>query len=649
MADCQIDTTGWPDEDGPVLAGGGAEAAMSDARRFAQSTAAVVTSRIKYALCVSEGFRDQVANALDEIGTMDFDPRVFDPPAVPEHDMEIDGVMNLPEIGPTSFGTVNATIPGMPAMQPVPGVPDITIPDFAPSVTSFNPPQRPTPTAPVSPPTRPDIDTSIDLPDAPAFVLPNLPVLDEIVIPDFDFPVMPEFTQAEPQFEGSPLLSEFQWAKETYTPEILPEVIERIRRMMAGEGLPPDVERAMFARAADREALAVRRTLAEIETEFSARGFALPTGTMRQRLDAAREDSLLKQMTMNRDLTIESAKWVLENVRFAVQQGLAAEQVLADIWRFTAAQVFEAAKLQFQFYLEVYNAQVALFNARQNAYQAGVQVWRTRIDAEMQKIAVFKAEVDAELARGELNKQKVATFTALIDAMKVRVQMYAEEMAGAKVKSDAVRNIVEVFRADVAAYGEQIEADKAKFQAYEAEVRAEASKAGIVDAEARAYSALIQGKSAQADIGIKRAENAVQQNRALLEQYGAMLDAVKADIAAQSATIDASAKAYTADTQRYAAVAGAEGERLRVLLAGEEAEMRSNVALFEARMRAYVAAMEHELNAAKLRLGAITSAGELAATAAAGAMAGVSVSAGIDGGGRMSGSGSISESHSYSY
>ena len=93
------------------------------------------------------------------------------------------------------------------------------------------------------------------------------------------------------------------------------------------------------------------------------------------RVDELRQTLALKKLSLNRDLTIEFAKWQIENVRFGVEQGLAAENVLINIFQNMANRMLDAAKFQVDAQIKVYDAQVGLYNARVNAYQIRAQVF----------------------------------------------------------------------------------------------------------------------------------------------------------------------------------------------------------------------------------------------------------------------------------
>lgn len=608
----------------------------------------IVGARIDDATATSQALRATALSTIAALQSVNFNYSVGDPPAPPRIDSSIDVSIDLPPIIPTSFGTISSDLPGRPGLDGVSEVGPLDVPEFTSSISSLTIPNPPAWTPVGAAPERP-LTGDVVLPDAPPLGTLQLPQLVEISIPVFDGVTLPFFNASAPEFEGTALPGILQWSEPTYHPEILGEVMTVIRQLWSGgSGIPPAVEQAMVERALSREDMIANREIDSVAEEFSLRGFTMPTGMQAARADQMRQDLALKKLSLNRELTIKFAEWQIENIRFGVQQAIAAENVFVNVFLNSAQRMFEAAKFQIEAQLNIYNAQVALFNARMNGYQIEASVFDTRVKAELSKIEVFRAEIEAEVARGQINEQKVRTYTAQVQALQTEVEIFKARMQGAQIQSEIIRTQIEAYKADVQAYGERIGAEKVKFDAYESQVKGEAAKAGIIDAEARAYAALVQGKANVADVDIKRAELIIQKNRSLIESYIADLDVEKTNIQSQTAVIQAGAQAYVADTQRFAAQAQAETTKAQVEVAAKEAELRTNVSFYQAKVQAYIGNMEQLIRQASLVVDALKAAGQISSTLAAGAMAGVHVGATLSGTGAVSASGAFSEVFSQS-
>lgn len=603
----------------------------------------IVSSRINDASATSQALQSTALSTIAALQGVNFNFSAGSPPSPPSIDPNIDVTIDLPPITPASFGTITSTMPIRPGLEGVPSVGPLDVPGFRSSIGSLTIPTPPAWGSLGAAPQRPSTG-GVVLPDAPPLGTLQMPALVEINIPVFGGVTLPFFDASAPEFEGTALPGILQWSEPTYHPEILDEVLGVIRTLWAGgSGIPPAVEQAMVERAMSREDMIANREIDSVAEEFSLRGFTMPTGMQAARTDQMRQDLALKKLSLNRELTIKFAEWQIENIRFGVQQAIAAENVYVNIFLNSAQRMFEAAKFQIEAQLNIYNAHVALFNARMNGYQIEASVFETLVKAELSKVEVFKAEIEAEVARGQINEQKVRTYAAQVQALQTEVEIYKARMQGAQVQSDVIRNQIEAYKADVQAYGERIQADKVRFDAYESQVKGEAAKAGIIDAEARAYAALVQGKASAADIDVKRAELIIQKNRSLVEAYIADLDAEKTRIQSQSAVIQSGAQAYIADTQRFAAQAQAETAKAQVQVAAKEAELRTNVSFYQAQVQAYIGNMEQLIRQAGLVIDALKAAGQISSTLAAGAMAGVHVGATLTGSGAVSASGAFSE------
>lgn len=569
-------------------------------------------------------------------------------PTTPVINTNISGEFTLPGINATSFGEVGDINTSAPTMATVRDASTIDIAPFMPSVSGLNIPEAPDSVAPDAPPDRPDLPDVL-IPASPVIDKPVFPSLADIVIPEFTFPTLPTWDAQAPEFQGTPVSTVLQWGDPQYATEVMSEVVDKLRDIWAGgNGLPSAIEHAMWERAANREDLDTERQVSQASIEFSSKGFTMPPGMLVGRIDAIREESQIKKQGLNREIAIKMAELQTENMRFAVEQGVASENVLFNIWNNIAQRQFEAAKIQLDAELALYNAQVALFNARQQAYATEAQVFKVRLDAELASIEVFKAQLEGELARGQLNEQKVRIYGEQIRALLADVEVYKAQMQGASVQADVNRTVIEGFKADVQAYAEHIRADKTRFEAYESRVKGELGKAQILDAEARAYAAYVSGQATVADIGIKTMQADIQINELKIREYVARLEADKAKIAADLSKIQAGAGAYTADTQRYVAEAGAQEAKFKVELASKEAEIRATIGLFEVEIRKYIADMEQVIRKANVQLEALKAAGQVSSTMAAGAMAGINIGANLSGSGGVSASGSYSEGRSVS-
>lgn len=632
---------------------------FSEAYSAVESVEELVKSRINDAVNTTKSLQEVALQTISDLQDVNLNFDRSGPPPAPSIDTTIDIGITLPEVAPKNFGEIAFDMPTLPTLDAMPAMREVEIPEYDPSITGLVIPDPPAVTDLGALPTKPVLDP-LTFPVEPDFVLPPVPIMDDITTPTFSGLQLPEFNATLPEWEGTALVDILQWSEPTYHVEILDEAMDTIRRMWAGElGIPAAVEQAMYERAMSREDLAVEREVAAVATEFSSRGFSLPSGLEAARVDQLRNDLAVKKLALNRELTIELVKIHVENVRFGVQQAVACETVLVNLFLNMAARLFEAAKFHIESQLRIHDAMVTLFNAKMSAYQVRASVFDVLVRAEISKIEAFKAEVDAEIAKGTLNEQRVRVYTAIVAALQNRIEIYKAQMQGVSVKAEIQRSQVAMYGEEIRAYAERINSDKLRFDAYESRIKGEVAKAGIIDSEARAYAALVQGKVSIQELEIKKADLVLQRNEHGLRIFLAQLEAEKAKMTAQLSAIQEAVAVYQADTQRFTAVAGVEVSKAELKVKVEETEMRTSIAFYEAKVRSYIANMEQMIRQAEVSLKALEAAGQLSTTLAAGAMAGVHVGASLSGGGSVSAGGSYSssesnsksysESHNYEY
>ena len=523
---------------------------------------------------------------------------------------------------------INVDIPEMPPPPPTnTSSIAVTIPTFNKSVV-ISPPAAPAALVPDATPVRPGIDRAIALPDAPALSIPVSPVLDDILVPTFDFPTLPTFDDAAPQFtEAKPNVA-MQWNEPEYFSPVLDDLRAKIRAIFAGgTGLPAAVEQALFDKAASREEAQVVKNTQEAFDTFARRGFAMPPGMLVAQVNAAREEGQLRVNAINRETFIEAAKWQLENLKMAVEQGVAAENMMIQLHNNAVNRGFEAIKAVLDGNIALYNASVSLFNARQNAFQVAAGVYKTKIDAELSRIEVYKAEIEGVRVRGERNEQRVREYTARLQAVSQQVEIYKAQMQGAQVEADVTKSIIEAYKTDVDAYAAKLQAEKVRFEAYESQVRGELAKAQILDIDARVFATQMQGAEIGANIKAKEVEAEIAAMNAQTQRFIAELERSKVEIQEASERVRAKLGYMGAQTQALAVDNDAKrAEREADIRIGEQ-QLQATIEAAKMAVAQYQATASTAVEQARLRVTAIQGASQAASTLAAGAMAAIHVGA----------------------
>lgn len=558
------------------------------------------------------------------------------------------------------FSAVQMNKPVMPGFQNIEhlltelDLDDLVMPD-APVMPTIDLPNAPG-VANIQVPIRPEINTDIQIPDAPVLDMPEMDELKQIEIPVFEFPELPDFDGVPPSISEITVPNVFiDWKEPEYKSEVLDELSHYIKKgiVEGGTGLPAPIEDALFSRARTRESRETSRAVQEAMNDWSTRNFSMPPGMLVKQVATIREQGQLRAGELNRDILIEATKMEIEQIRFLVQQGMSLEQLTTNIFNNFTNRLFEIARFNAESQISVFNAQIAFFNAQNEAFGILTGLYKTKLDGAIAKLTAYKTAVDAQVAVGQINEQYVQVYRAKMDAVLSNVEVYKALVQGASVRSDVIKSQFDAFRADVQAYSEQINAEKVKVDAYEAQIRGETSKAGLFDAQARAYASTIQGVQAKANVKGQQIQLKMEAARVWIGKYQADLEAYKAELQANLSEVQQNTAAFSAEVDAWRATAGMEVSQAEMQSRYADMNTRTNIAYAEMQLKEYEAKMQKAIQEANIALESAKAMGQYTAQLAAGAMSAAHVSASISGSGSASTSRSTSdsksESHNYSY
>jgi len=543
----------------------------------------------------------------------------------------------------TDFGTIeDFVVPPPPTVGDLPTVVAPNIPTFQASIDGLS-----IPSAPI----RNEITSPGLPPAAPVLVFPVLepitfplePQLAEITTPEFAGVTIPTF---DPQFPtvNDPIIGTLiDWQEPVYTEVIINESIAKIRDMLAG-GLAIDiaVEQGIVDRSRDREDKLIKQAVSQAVEEMASRGYSSPPGVLVERIDNIREEGLLKKLGLSREVMIKIFDEELANMRLAVQQGIAAEEVFVRLHLAAVERLFEVKRLDLTSQIELYNLQVTVFNARMREVEIRATVFETQVRAALAEVDIFKALIDAERVKAETNKVLIDAFVAQIEARKVFVDIFEAQVRATGIRAEIYAVEIQAFRSKVEAYAAEIGAEKLKFDAFEAQVRGEAAKATIIESEARAYAAEIEGLSSGVTAEVAALRGEVSKIEAVIQTYLAELQGNIAGADIQLKRIQADVTGFSADTQKFIADGGIIESENRVVVAAWDAANRTNIAFFEAQVSKFRTQIEALTQQARVALGALSASGDIASTITAGSLAAMHLGATVNGGANVSANGSES-------
>jgi hypothetical protein len=579
-------------------------------------------SRVEENTAAFENTMEQLMNLVSEdlpIETPDLDFTLELPPATP-----IDATLDA-----TLPNDLDIAAPATPDMTPQLSAPPVQNWPTAPVIVAPDMPDAPT-FDPISAPVKPTISTDLTVPDAPDLALPALPALDVINVPAFVAPVLPEFNEVAPTFNQAAPNTSIDWSEPVYASEDFEAAVAVLRRMrLGGTGLPAAIEQQIFERGRARLDRTTAKAVAELHDAYAGRGFPSPPGQLQAAVAAVRESAQMEVSALSRDVLVQATEIEVENLRFSVTQGLAAEQMLMNLFSNATQRLFEMARFGVEAALQLYNAQVNVFNALVQGYQAKASVFETIIDAKLAALEAQRLELEAARVRGELNQQKVAIYREQVQAALSEVELYKARLQGVQAQADIVKTVFDGFRAEVQAFGEVMTARKTEADIYRTRVEGETSKIQLGQAQASIFNALVNAEGTKINAWRDQAQVEIQRVATIGSNFGHAIQGYSATVQRANAKVQASLELKSRQLQAQGLRNTAIIESSRAQVAQGELRLQSNVARANVTIKLVETNLTKLFQQADLRARALQAMGQMQATLAGGAMAAQHVSASI--------------------
>lgn len=441
-------------------------------------------------------------------------------------------------------------------------------------------------------------DSSVDLlpvrvPVRPDYVLPAVPTLASLDLPDAPTLNLPNFAGKRPDADLDPPLEDFHFTPEEYTSALLDKVRGRASAMLdGGTGLPAAIAQALRDRAfsaIDQQELQAIQAATE---EYASRGFAEPSGILNRRLAEVRQNNQNQRLAASRDIAIQDQQVTIENLRFAVTQAIALESAMFQNHNEFARIALDAAQVTQNLRVRIFEAKVSLVQLQLAAYQTDAQVWREQLQAELAKLDIYRAELAALQVKGELNVQQVQLYEAQLRAVNQLADLYRTDIDAARLTVATNQQQLDIERIEIENYAQRVGAYRETWNAYATKLSTNTIRANNYQLVEQGFATRLRGwsdtqgqKIAQAQLGISVAD---------LNQRGwrGQVDAYLAKLQAETQRISTVGDIYRTDVSAYAAQAtvetaasdanlrtlqlGIERERARTDLAVKEVELQIN-------------------------------------------------------------------------
>lgn len=524
------------------------------------------------------------------------------------------------------------SVPAPPDTQVTPV--QLTAPPTDPNVPPpvFDTYAPPGPLTATPPPDLPDLP-DVQIPAMPTIDLPPVPTLRDLNLPDAPDIQIPAFTGVRPNITLDAPDNQWSFTPEQYTSALLTKVTGTVSGMLdGGTGLPAAVAQALRDRANDEVDVQAVRAEQEVVEDFASRGFSEPIGPMMQRLAMARQDAANKRAQTNRDIYVQDQQVAIENLRFAVTQGVALESTLMQ--NFMEEMRLSLSALQFarETTIAIFNAKISLANTEMQAYAIDAQVWRSQIEGELSQLEVYRAEIQGQQLIGEINQQDVAIYSERLRAVSVQADLYRTQMQGAEAQARANLSVAEAYRARIQGFGEQVHAYEVEWDAFSRQMSSNEIKARIYELTEGAYATRVRAWSEQNNTSLSLQRGDIEVAQLKLQGWRGQVDALLARTTAERDRVNAlvSISGQTLDLYRanVAVETAASDANLRTLMTALEQERaRTSVSLQNVELQ--IRQMEQN---ATLLLEAKKTIAQVSAQLAASSMSAVNFSAGTHSG-----------------
>lgn len=424
------------------------------------------------------------------------------------------------------------------------------------------------------------------IPEPPPSDLPLAPVISDIVLPEAPTIFIPTLNAALGPAPTADDIPTFQFEDEDYGSDLLSNLQDKLNFFLDDNttGLSEVIWQQIWERARESEDLVAVKAREETNSLFASRGFSLPPGAQVKREDEIIQENQDAANSLRREQAIQEAEMEVENVRFAVTQGIQLEIALIDNHNQQQQRALEAARLTVELVVRVFEAQVAAYNAQVAGFQALVLAYRAEIEAELAKVQVFQAEVESQRLIVELNSAQIANYRAQIDAVVATFDLYRAQLDAARFTLDQNRLRIEEFQALTQAYATDASVLATQADIYETRTNAERLKIDLRQSNVNAYAAQVTAfdSLSRARASIKEQEISVE--RFKIENFQAQIESVRIAIGALESELNASVAVHDSNVRRFSSEVDGEARRV----SAEVEKFNGDVAAFSAAVEAEV-------------------------------------------------------------
>lgn len=403
----------------------------------------------------------------------------------------------------------------------------------------------------------PDIDGSVDIPNAPTLAEPDAPTLipidtsvgdelQDIVIPPLDIKepgyanvlsdsFVAQFAAGKAALPnaddyGNSLVSRFfpQWQP------TINQLSARINGVLGGTqtALTDSFDGWLYETARTRINDESQKAIEALDEQTTATGWDLPGATRAAGIRRITEAAQQALQTAALDVYTKRTEREVQHLQYVMGQALPLHQAAIALFAqgfdmsmkaFDAAMRYADTAMRFS--VEVYRVKQQDYIMALSLIDKKIAIFQALLDAELAKTKVTEARLTVERLKAEVNQQNVQLYTAQLDAQRTKVDIYQKQIAALEATITARKLPLDIFESKIRAFAAKASAKRdqytlvdAQIRASEGELKGELAKLDAYTTKANVFSTLVGARS-------KKIDGQIQRNRQVLDEFKIRQDA----------------------------------------------------------------------------------------------------------------------------
>lgn len=420
------------------------------------------------------------------------------------------------------------------------------------------PPEAPTdseyPVIPTQPTTQ-----DFSFPTAPSYTLPTVPVLSDIVLPDFIENTIAGVTTSMPVIDFSaPAVTAIQDGGMASEDALIEAAKTKLTTNITNGGtmLNPAVEADIWNRDRARREQALQDAMDKLTSQWAKLGWTMPDGLLAGSLLAINNEYMNKDSDASLAIAIKQAELEQAGMFKSIELATTLETLLFANINDYAKRVFETSKTTADVTIELYKQRVVQYNTMLEAVKADVMAYKTRVEAELGRAEVYKARLSGIEILTKIDESKVKQYVAQIGAAESMVKLYETQVQAVATQYSAEKEKIAGYKARVDAYTAVVDGITKKYlgevEGYKSYVQAWSASA---DSQTKFGELKMKGEVAEIEATLKAWE---VQSKLVQESTTTKLEALKtvatvsSNLAAGAlSAIHASVSDQTSNTQSW--------------------------------------------------------------------------------------------------